>query len=148
MKVAGETGEAKDIGMFATTLLTANNELVVIPNSGVTGANITNYTRLGTRRSAIPVSIAYGTHLARAQEVLLRAATSCGQVLASPAPAVAVTGFAASSLELTVVVWSKAQDYGDVQDQVRRAVYEALGREHFDIPFPRSIVEQVAHAHA
>lgn len=47
-----------------------------------------------------------------------------------------------------MVVWAKSAEFADMQDQVRRAVYEALGREHFDIPFPRSIVEQVAHAHA
>lgn len=146
VKVAGETGAAKDIGLFATTLHTANNETVIIPNAAITSGNITNYTRLGTRRAAIEVSVAYGTSLVKAQEVLLQAAQGCALVLATPPPAVALTGFAASSLQFTVAVWSKAADWGDAQEQVRRAVYEGLGRAHFEAPFPRTIVEQVAHA--
>lgn len=58
----------------------ASNELVVIPNAAITSGNITNYTRLGARRAAIPVSVAYGTNLVRAQEVLLRAVSSCTHV--------------------------------------------------------------------
>jgi small conductance mechanosensitive channel len=147
VKIAGETGEVKDIGIFATTLLTANNETIIIPNAAVTSGNITNYTRVGTRRATIPVSVAYGTNLVKAHEVLLQAAQGCALVARAPAPGVALTGFAPSALEFTIVVWSKAADWVDVQDQVRRAVYESLNRAHFDIPFPRTIVEQVT-AHA
>jgi small conductance mechanosensitive channel len=143
IKVAGETGEAKDIGLFATTVLTANNETIVIPNAAVTAGNITNYTRVGTRRATIVVSVAYGTDLLVAQQVLLQAVADCPRVLVTPAPSVALTGFAPSALELTIGVWSKVGDFGDVQDQVRRAVYEALGRAHFHVPFPRTLVEQV-----
>jgi small conductance mechanosensitive channel len=148
VKVAGETGEALDIGIFATTLRTLDNELIVIPNAAVTGANITNYTREGTRRATVPVSVAYGTGLVQAQEVLVQAARGASLVLNEPAPAVALTGLSPSALEFTVVVWSKAADWIAVQDQVRRSIYEALGRAHFEAPLPRSIVEQVPHAQA
>jgi len=147
VKAAGETGAVQDIGLFATTLLTADNETIIVPNAGITSANITNYTRLGTRRAIIPVSVAYGTNLVRAQEVLLQAVHGCELVIKLPAPAVALTGFAPSALEFSLAVWSKASDFVAVQDQVRRAVYEALSRAHFDVPFPRTIVEQ-ATAHA
>ncbi len=147
VKAAGETGEVKDIGLFATTLYTPNNETIIIPNGAVTGANITNYTRLGTRRVTIPVSVVYGTNLAKAQEVLLQAAIGCKLVLKDPGPAIALTNFAPSNLEFTVVAWAKAGDYGEVQDQLRRAIYDSFTKAHFDIPFPRTIVEQVqAHA--
>lgn len=143
VKIAGETGEAKDIGLFATTVLTVNNETIVIPNAAVTAGNITNYTRVGTRRATITVNVAYGTDLALSQQVLLQAALACPLILKDPAPAIALTGFAPSALEFTVIVWSKANDWVDAQDQVRRAVYEALGRARFEPPFPRTIVEQV-----
>ena len=147
VKAAGETGEVKDIGLFATTLHTPNNEMITLPNGAVTAGNITNYTRLGTRRVAIPVSVAYGTNLARAQEVLLQAALACKLVLKDPGPAIVLTNFAPSSLEFSVVAWARTGDFGDMQDQLRRAIYESLNKAHFDIPFPRTIVEQVqAHA--
>lgn len=144
IKVAGEAGEAKDIGLFATTLLTANNETVVIPNAAITAGNITNYTRVGTRRATIQVSLAYGASLPDAQRVLLEAVAGCPLVLAAPAPSVTLAGFAPSALELTVALWSTAANWTDAQDQARRAVYEALGRARFAIPFPRIIVERPA----
>jgi small conductance mechanosensitive channel len=143
IKIAGESGEAKDIGLFATTLLTAGNETIVIPNAAITAGNITNFTRVGTRRASIAVNVAYGTKLPDVQRVLLQATASCPLVLAQPAPTVALTGFAPSALELTVAVWSRAGDWSDAQEQVRRAVYEALGNAHFDVPFPRSLVERI-----
>lgn len=151
VKIAGETGEVKDIGLFATTLLTPDNETVIVPNAAVTAGNIVNYTRLGTRRITVPVSVVYGTNLLKAQDTLLQAALGCSLVLKTPAPAVALTAFGASNIssniELTVVAWSSAADYVAVQDQLRRAVYESLNRAHFEVPYPRTIVEQ-APAHA
>lgn len=144
VKIAGETGEVKDIGLFATTLLTADNDTVIVPNAAITAANIVNYTRMGTRRITIPVSVVYGTNTLKAQEVLLQAARGCSLVLSNPEPAIALTAFGASNIEFTVVAWSKAADWVAVQDQVRRAVYESLNRAHFEVPFPRTIVEQAA----
>lgn len=151
VKVAGETGEVKDIGLFATTMVTPDNETVIVPNAAITSGNIVNYTRLGTRRVTIPVSVVYGTNLLKAQEALLQAAQGCALVLKDPAPLVALTAFGASNIgsniEFTVVAWSKAADFVAAQDQVRRAVYESLNRARFEVPFPRTIVEQ-APAHA
>lgn len=146
VKIAGESGEVKDIGLFATTLVTANNETVIVPNAAITAGNITNYTRLGTRRATILVSGAYGTNVGRMHDVLLDAVERCPLVLREPAPAIALTGFAPSALEFSVTVWSKASDWEAAQDQVRRSIHEALNRAHIDIPFPRTIVEQIAHA--
>ena len=48
------------IGLFATKLLTADNETIIVPNSAVTGGSIVNYTRAArcaaTSTSASPMA--------------------------------------------------------------------------------------------
>ena len=52
VSVAGHTGRVEEIGLFATTLITPDNETIIVPNAQVTGGSIVNLTALGRRRSA------------------------------------------------------------------------------------------------
>ena len=123
---ASHTGVVSDIGLFATTLVTADNETIIIANSAVTGASITNSTRLGTLRGQVPVLVAFGTDTRHAVTVLEKAAKRAGLVLATPAVGVALTGLGPRGLELTVMPWANAADYLAMLDNVRHAILEDL----------------------
>jgi small conductance mechanosensitive channel len=123
---AAHTGVVFDIGLFATTLVTGDNETIIVANSAVTGATITNYTRLGTLRGQIQVVVAFGTDARQAVTVLTKAATRAELVLAAPPVAVALTGLGPRGLELTVMPWSNAGDYLGMLDSVRHAIVEDL----------------------
>lgn len=140
VKVAGEAGKVTDIGLFATTLLTPGNETIIVPNGAITSTVITNFTRMGDRRATVGIGVAYGTDADEVTRVLLAATRSVALVHAEPAPGVMLTGFGASSVDYTVVVWSKASDFLAVQDVVRRAIYKALNESGIEIPFPQVVV--------
>jgi small conductance mechanosensitive channel len=46
----GAAGSVESIGIFVTTLVTPDNKVIYIPNSTLTGSNITNYSAKDTRR--------------------------------------------------------------------------------------------------
>ncbi len=123
---ASHTGVVSDIGLFATTLVTADNETIIIANSAVTSASITNFTKLGTLRGQVPVVLAFGTDTRHAVTVLEKAAKRAGLVLATPAVAVALTGLGPRGLELTVMPWANTGDYLGMLDNVRHAIVEDL----------------------
>jgi small conductance mechanosensitive channel len=123
---ATHTGVVSDIGLFATTLVTADNETIIIANSAVTGASITNFTKRGTLRGQIPVVVAFGTDTHHAVAILEKAAKRAGLVLANPAVAVALTGLGPRGLELTVMPWANVGDYLGMLDNVRHAIVEDL----------------------
>ncbi|MEL6546789.1 MAG: mechanosensitive ion channel domain-containing protein, partial [Myxococcota bacterium] len=50
VEAAGTAGSVAEIAIFATTLMTPDNKKVIVPNSAVTGGNITNYSAMETRR--------------------------------------------------------------------------------------------------
>ncbi len=142
VQVGGQTGRVADIGLFGTTLVTPDNDTVVIPNSAVTGGIIVNHTRRGTRRAAIDVGVAYGTPLEQVHEALLAAAGRCDLVLDDPEPAVAFTEMAASSLNFKLFVWARAADFLAMQHQARSAVHDELVARGIEIPFDQLVVHK------
>jgi small conductance mechanosensitive channel len=140
---AGHTGVVKEIGLLATTLLTADNEEILVPNSAVTGGSIVNFSAQGTLRSHVAVSVAFGNDVAKVSGVLLGAAKKVALVLRDPAPSVAVAG-AGKSLDLVLLVWSKATDQSDALHLVRTAVYDDLRAAEIPMPEPSIVIKQVA----
>jgi len=138
--VAGKTGTVDDIGIFVTSLVTPDNEKVIIPNKKVTDDIIVNYTARGQRRGAIEVGVAYGSDVGKVLEVLVPAAKKAELVLGDPEPAVAFVGLGASSLDFKVLVWSKSEDYLGMLHNVRHVVYDALNEAGIEIPFNQIVV--------
>lgn len=144
VRVAGEDGQVKNIGLFATTMRTPSNEEKIVPNSSITSDVIVNYTCQGTLRGGISVGIAYGSDVNRAMQVMTEACKSVGTVLSDPAPSVNFNGFGASSLDFEVRPWSTSDDYLGMLHDVRIALYEALNAAEIEIPFDQIVVHQAA----
>jgi small conductance mechanosensitive channel len=122
---AGQTGTVKDIGLFATTLHTPDNQVILVPNKELTKGTIVNNTALGTLRGGVPVTVAWGTDPVKLTAVLLQAASASKLVLTTPAPSVVVTGVT-RSLDITLYVWAKSGDLAAALHEVRVAVHDAM----------------------
>ena len=140
VEVGGKTGGVDEIGLFATTLKTPGGDTIIIPNASITGGVITNHTRVGRRRAAISIGVAYGADLAKVQEVLETAVKSVSEVLDDPGPGVALSGFGASSVDYVVLPWSTVEDYLPMQHKVKVALYDALNAADIEIPFNQIVV--------
>ncbi len=138
----GHTGGVDDIGLFASTLITPDNEKIIIPNAKITGGSIVNLTTLGTRRGKVEVGVAYGADAAKVQDLLVAALSKTELVLQDPAPAVAFTGLGASSVDFTVLTWCNSMDYIAMLHNVRSTVYAALNDAGIEIPFSQIVVHK------
>ncbi len=97
------TGRVKKISTRATIIVDADNRDVIIPNKQFITGRIVNWTMDGTPvRSVLPVGVAYGTDLAKAERVLLEAVTGVTGVLASPSPEVLLRAFGPSTIDFEV----------------------------------------------
>lgn len=141
---AGHTGQVKDVGLFATTLITPDNMKIIVPNSAITGGSVVNITTLGTRRGEVEVGVAYGADLAQVQAVLLGAVSKVEVALGDPAPAVVFVGLGASSLDFKIFAWSKSADYFPMLHALRCAIYDELNAAGIEIPFNQIMVHQAA----
>lgn len=64
-------GYVREIQIFHTIIATINNEIIVVPNGGLSTGVVNNYSRESVRRLEWRVSIAYGDDVDLAREVAL-----------------------------------------------------------------------------
>jgi small conductance mechanosensitive channel len=139
------TGTVTEINFRAVVLDSFDGERVFIPSSMVMDDVIVNHTATPTRRTVLPVGVAYGTDLHRAQDAIVGAATGVAGVLAAPAPQAWVTTFNESSIDFDVRFWT-ASDIATVfrvRSGVAMAIKDAFDREGIEIPFPQRVVTMV-----
>ena len=124
--VAGNTGLVKSVGLFYTVLDTLDNRVVSIPNSDVTGASITNYSRNPLRRVDLTFCASYDDSTEDVRAAILDAAKADAKILADPAPFIVIGQYKESSVEYIVRVWCKNADYWDVYFGMNERVRESF----------------------
>ncbi len=139
IEAQGVAGSVDSIQIFHTTLKTADNKVVIVPNGSLSNGHITNYSREAMRRTDINLGIDYSSDIRRAREVLLQIAED-PRVLRDPAPVVFVTGLAESAVNLSLRVWVNTPDYWPVTFEFTELAKERLSAAGIGIPFPQRVV--------
>ncbi|MBE0367341.1 mechanosensitive ion channel family protein [Pseudoalteromonas aurantia] len=133
----GEEGVVEAIDVFCTFLTTLDNRRVILPNGPLASEKIKNITHESIRRVDLSVGISYSASVDDAEKALTNMALENNSVLKTPEPFVGVTGYGDSSIDLTLRVWCKTEDYWDVYFDINRAIKPALDRADIAIPFPQ-----------
>lgn len=137
IEAGGTAGSVADISIFTTTFRTPDNKTVIVPNSQITGGNITNYSAQRERRIDMVFGIGYGDDIRKAKDVLERILAEEPRVLKVPAPVIAVLSLGDSSVNLAVRPWVKTQDYWDAHFAITEKVKLRFDEEGITIPFPQ-----------
>ena len=126
VQVGGEGGTVKSIGLFSTVLDTPDNRVIYAPNGDITSSKIVNYSAESLRRVIIPVTASYDSATEDVRRAVLAAAAKDERILTEPAPMAAISGFGSSSVEYTVRVWCKSDDYWDVLFALNENIRESF----------------------
>ena len=137
VQAAGLEGVIEEVRIFQTRMRTADNRLIVLPNSMITTAPIINFTAKPQRRIDILVGVGYDDDLKKAKDILLRIALDNALVLKQPEPVVQVTRLSESSVDLTLFAWTKTKDFGDTRSQLTEAVRTQIIGNGLNIPYPQ-----------
>ena len=143
VEVQGVQGKVQEIQIFHTLLLQADNKVVFIPNGSMSTAVVVNYTRTDTRRVEWTVGIDYGESVDKAKDVILNTIKADQRIQTDPEPAVLVSALADSSVNLTVRVWVKNDDYWPVFHDIYNQIYDQFNAAGISIPFPQQTVHIV-----
>jgi small-conductance mechanosensitive channel len=134
---AGLEGVVEDVRIFQTRMRTADNRLIVLPNSMITTAPIINFTAKPNRRVDIAVGVGYEDDLKKAREVLLKLAKDNPLVLVDPAPFVKVDTLAESSVNLILQAWVATPNFLEARNQLTEAVRSEIIGNGLNIPYPQ-----------
>ncbi|WP_285907220.1 mechanosensitive ion channel family protein [Pseudodesulfovibrio pelocollis] len=135
--VAGESGTVTSVSIFNTILTTADNRVVIVPNSAILSSTIVNVTANETRRVDLVMGIGYGDDLLKAKELLRKIVTEDPRVLPAPAPVVEVLELGESSVNFVVRPWVKTSDYWPTYFAITEKVKLVFDQEGISIPFPQ-----------
>ena len=133
----GEEGIVDEIQIFNTIILTLDNKTIIIPNGAVANGNITNFTMQEMRRVDFVVGIGYGDDYKKAKDVLERFISEDDKILKDPAPFIGLGELADSSVNITLRVWGKTEDYWAIYFKMNEKIYTEFGKEGLNIPFPQ-----------
>ena len=140
----GERGVVAEIGPRATRIRNNDDLDVLIPNSRLIEAPVTNWTHQnGTRRMHVPFIVAYGTDKEAVRDAVLKASHGVPFTLPDTAPRktqVWLVGFATSGLNFELVVWPTVEAVkrpNAAHAAYTWAIEDALRRGGFEIPLPQ-----------
>ena len=145
VEVAGVSGIVEQITIFNTVMRTADNKEVIVPNGNIYSGVITNYSARDTRRVDMVFGIGYDDDLKKAKAVLEDIINSDSRVLKDPAPVIAVSELADSSVNFVVRPWVNSADYWNVLFETTEAVKLRFDAEGISIPYPQMDVHQYKH---
>ncbi len=137
VEVGGTKGVVQEIQIFNTILNSPDNIRVIVPNSQVTGGCIRNYSTNATRRVDLVIGVSYEDDLAKTREVIEGVLSKDDRILQDPAPTIAVSELADSSVNFVVRPWVKNTDYWSVYFQITEQIKNALDANNISIPFPQ-----------
>ncbi|AYA02788.1 mechanosensitive ion channel family protein [Acinetobacter sp. WCHAc010034] len=130
-------GEVISIDLLSVKLLTQDNVYVRLPNEQLIRAPVHNLSKFPIRRIPITLAINFHEDIIKVREVLLDVAQKYPLVLADPKPAVTVTAFRESSIELLFAVWCQQENFLKVRDEMQERIRNGFLENQIEIPVPK-----------
>lgn len=146
IEAQGVSGTVDSIQIFNTVLKTPDNKTVIIPNGSLSNGNIINYSRQATRRVDLNIGIDYSDDLKLAKEILMGLAKGDSRVLKDPEPVVWLVSLGDNSVNLSLRMWSKTEDYWGVFFELQEKAKLEFDAAGISIPFPQRTVHLVQQA--
>jgi small conductance mechanosensitive channel len=137
VEAGGIFGKVSHMSLVNTTILTFDNQTLVMPNSKIWGDVIKNVTAQEKRRVDMTFGIGYGDNIPKAEKMLTEIVTGHDKVLKDPAPVVRLHTLNESSVDFIVRPWVNKDDYWDVYWDITRAVKIRFDENGITIPFPQ-----------
>ena len=137
IEAQGQSGTVKEIQLIHTLLNTPDNKTILLPNGPVSTGIINNYSREPRRRVDWTFGIAYGDDYELARTTMAEMLAADERVATDPAPFIALSALADSSVNITVRAWVDSTAYWDVFFCMNERVYKAFSAKGINIPFPQ-----------
>jgi small-conductance mechanosensitive channel len=142
----GTEGYVARIGWRSTHIRLPSNSLVIVPNSKIASAQLTNYNMPSEETTfRVDVGVSYDCDLNHVERITQQVATNImltrQEGVTSFAPLVRFHTFADSSINFTVTMQTKHfADSGVLKHEFIKQLHAAYKTENIDIPFPHRVI--------
>lgn len=133
--IGGTSGTVKEIKLFSVKLFTTDNLTVIIPNNTVFGSTIINYSNLPVRRLDLVLSVSYDSDVEKVKKVVLDYVEKDERIAKDPAPFFRLTEYGESSLDFTLRVWAKVEDFWSVKFDLLEGFITLFRENGIEVPY-------------
>ncbi|HIT89545.1 MAG TPA: mechanosensitive ion channel [Candidatus Merdenecus merdavium] len=126
-------GTVEKIELFYTTLVTADNKVVTIPNGALSNTSIVNVTSQNKRRLDIRVGIPYDGDLLLAKEILMQILLDHDKILATEEISVFVDELGPDAVYLGCRAWTGMGDYWNCRYEIVESIKLTFDAHHITI---------------
>lgn len=137
IEAAGTAGVVKEISIFSTTFVTPDNKTITVPNGGILGDNITNYSLQTERRVDLEIGVSYSSDIELVKRELLAVAQADERVLKDKEITVGIITFADSSVNFVLRPWVRTADFWPVRFSLMENIKKRFDEVGIEIPFPQ-----------
>jgi small conductance mechanosensitive channel len=134
INAGGTLGTVKELGLFATTVLTPDNVLTVVGNNKVFGDNIQNFSAEPFRRVDCVAKVANSVDVMDAIARLHPVIAAIPNVKESPAPDIEILQFTPEGPLLCVRPYTHTDHYWQVYFDTHKAIVSTFGAAGYPVP--------------
>ena len=143
VEAGGVSGSVSKISIFTTNINTVDNKKIIVPNAQIMNGTITNYTAEKTRRVDLTFGVGYEADISKVKDILSNIINKHKLILKDPEPFVRLGNLGDSSIDFTVRVWTKTEDYWTVYFDLTENAKEEFDNENISIPYPQMDVHMI-----
>lgn len=136
IEIGEDGGTVYDIGMIHTSLTTFDNRRIMLPNSKVMLARVTNFSTEALRRVDITFSASYDAEIDLVQTTILRMIAKQPKVLGDPEPVVYVKDYGDSAISYVLRVWCARDDYWELYYRFMEEIKPTLDADDIEMTYP------------
>lgn len=141
--IGGYSGTVDEVSILFTKITTVDNKDIFIPNGTVSTSAITNYSMEGNRRVDLVFGISYDNDHKKAISAINSVIEKHPLIVKELESFVRLGELGASSLNITVRVWTKNADYWTVYFDLIEQVKEKFDAENIVIPYSQMDVHLI-----
>ncbi len=144
VNAGGVSGTVNRISIFTTDFKTPDNKKIIVPNSQIMNGTITNYSAEKTRRVDLTFGVGYEADISKVKDILNNIIIGHKLILKDPEPFVKLGNLGDSSIDFTVRVWAKTEDYWTVHFDLTEQAKQEFDKNGINIPFPQMDVHLIS----
>ena len=143
IEAQGQIGEVKEIQIFNTLLLTAENKTVILPNGILSNGTIVNQSRFGSLRADIPVAVAIENDIVKVKSVIKSVLEVNPKILKTPEPIIMTGKILDGAVNLSVRPYCQPDQVNAVISEVNEALIIAFEKNKINPAIPSRIIHNI-----
>ncbi len=144
IEAQGQSGEVKEIQIFNTIVVTADQKTVIFPNGVLSNGTIVNHTRQGKLRSDIVIHVSMENDIEKVKTVIKEVLDSNASVLKDPAPQITVGKIENGTALIHIKPFCQPDHVAVMTSEINEAIKINFAKKNILWPVTYSVVKQVS----